>query len=449
MTRTLNALTALVFTIALVALVYAVAVPSADADTSGPNASGYIWIDSNAPDPTVAFEWIDATDGTALGLDDDDYDTGIALPFTFNFFGEDHTAVDISSNGFLSFDLDSECNEGYNWDDVLTPGVDAGHPIPFTDTDCTGDSGWGGNPLIAGWFDDLDPGECGDVYYKTVGSAPDQQFVVEWDTCHNDCDLCDDSDKVTFEIILFEGSNDIKIQYQDTVFDDSVEASDDILEENHGNTATSGIDFDDTVGLGYHWGGEDTDALTDGLAVLYTRNAADLEITKEAGVETAEVGDEITYTLTVTNNGPDTANFVEVTDELPEGTEFVSATPSQGDCAEAAGVVTCELGDIALDATATVDLVVKVTAEGTIENTASVASEETDVTPANDTSVAAVAVGPNATPVPTPTASPAQLPETGGSPDSGSGVSAAVVALVLAVLAGGVTLGALKAHRSL
>src|SRR3990172_8090168 len=62
------------------------------ADTSGPNASGYVWIDSNAPDPVVTFDWVDATDGTlsAISNADDNYEK-VDLPFTFNFFGTDYT----------------------------------------------------------------------------------------------------------------------------------------------------------------------------------------------------------------------------------------------------------------------------------------------------------------------------------------------------------------------
>ena len=53
------------------------------------------------------------------------------------------------------------------------------------------------------------------------------------------------------EVILFETSNDIKMQYLDTFFGTQ---DPDISEENNGGTATTGIDKDGTVGLGYHWG---------------------------------------------------------------------------------------------------------------------------------------------------------------------------------------------------
>jgi hypothetical protein len=242
---------------------------SARADTSGPNASGYVWIDSNAPDPTVAFSWIDATGGTISTMtdNDDDWET-VTLPFTFNFFGTDYTEVDLSSNGFLSFDIDNVCNSNYN------DGPDEfGVGIPPGDPDCnSGNVYWGGMPLIAPWFDDLDPGECGDVYYDTQGSAPNRMFIVEFnDVCHNDCDDCVDGEGITFETILFETSNNIKIQYMDVVFTDNPGDDPDLVEEDYGASATTGIDKDDTVGLQYSW----ADPLTDNRRPSHLQDRGD------------------------------------------------------------------------------------------------------------------------------------------------------------------------------
>ncbi len=109
---------------------------------------------------------------------------------------------------------------------------------------------------------------------------------------------------------------------------------------------------------------------------------ADLALTKSASPNPASVGGNLTYTLTVTNSGPSPATGVTLTDALPTVVNFVSATPSQGICTPP---VTCNLGTLPNGAVATVSIVVKATAVGTVLNTASVAANETDPNPANNT----------------------------------------------------------------
>src|SRR5262245_6819152 len=57
---------------------------------------------------------------------------------------------------------------------------------------------------------------------------------------------------------------------------------------------------------------------------------ANLTITKSVSNPTPNVGDTITFTVTLTNSGSSNATNVQVTDQLPSGLTFVSATPSQG-----------------------------------------------------------------------------------------------------------------------
>ena len=96
-------------------------------------------------------------------------------------------------------------------------------------------------------------------------------------------------------------------------------------------------------------------------------------------------GDSITYTLTVTNDGDATATDVHATDQLPAGVTFVEATAG---CGEAAGLVTCALGDIGAEASVSVDITVTVddTVCGSIANVAhvSAANETGDATENNN-----------------------------------------------------------------
>jgi uncharacterized repeat protein (TIGR01451 family) len=114
----------------------------------------------------------------------------------------------------------------------------------------------------------------------------------------------------------------------------------------------------------------------------------DVGITKTDSNDPAPTGRDLTYTLTVTNNGPDDAPDVAVRDVLPMSVTFVSATPSQGICESpppSGNVVTCQLGALANGATATVDIVVRPTQAGLITNNASVDTRTPDSATANNT----------------------------------------------------------------
>ena len=100
-----------------------------------------------------------------------------------------------------------------------------------------------------------------------------------------------------------------------------------------------------------------------------------------------------TYTITVTNAGPQTASNVVVTDVLPLGLSFVSATPSQGNCT-GTSTITCTLGAIANGGSATIALTVTAPTSGSFTNTATVTNTpETDPTPANNAGTFFNAVG--------------------------------------------------------
>jgi uncharacterized repeat protein (TIGR01451 family) len=116
----------------------------------------------------------------------------------------------------------------------------------------------------------------------------------------------------------------------------------------------------------------------------------DLSITKVAESNTVLIGENFSYTITVSNAGPGTATNTIVTDTIPANTTLVSATPSQGSCS-GNPAVTCNLGTLTAGANATITLVV--TAPSTpqpIVNTATVASNETDGNPVNNTSTSTI-----------------------------------------------------------
>src|SRR5262249_27142307 len=64
--------------------------------------------------------------------------------------------------------------------------------------------------------------------------------------------------------------------------------------------------------------------------ITVTSQQADLQESKSVSDATPNVGDTITFTITLANLGPDAATGVTVQDLLPAGPTFVSATPTQG-----------------------------------------------------------------------------------------------------------------------
>jgi uncharacterized repeat protein (TIGR01451 family) len=120
-------------------------------------------------------------------------------------------------------------------------------------------------------------------------------------------------------------------------------------------------------------------------------HAADVSIAKSASPDPVLVGENLTYTLTVTNNGPYTASTVSVQDPVPSGTTYVSSSPGCDD------TVTCAVGDLAPHATATITIVVTPAAAGTVTNTATVSAEEGDPVPGNNTAKVTTTVNPRPT----------------------------------------------------
>ncbi|HET9530084.1 MAG TPA: peptidoglycan DD-metalloendopeptidase family protein, partial [Blastocatellia bacterium] len=79
---------------------------------------------------------------------------------------------------------------------------------------------------------------------------------------------------------------------------------------------------------------------------------ADLSITIDDSPDPVVQGENLTYTVTVTNNGPNAATNVTLNNVLPSSTTFVSAIPSQGTCT-GTSTVNCNFGNVANGAFAT------------------------------------------------------------------------------------------------
>lgn len=148
----------------------------------GPDRYGYTC------EGAAAYAYIDATTPTNLFADDEV--ARLALPFPFTFYGAVYDAVYVSTNGNLQF----------------RAGNAAHRPACLSPAPGLGD-------LVAPYWADLDLSGHGALETEVVGESPGRIFVVEWDAAP--LYGADPDDPVTFEVQLFEGSNDVVFLYED------------------------------------------------------------------------------------------------------------------------------------------------------------------------------------------------------------------------------------------
>jgi uncharacterized repeat protein (TIGR01451 family) len=126
---------------------------------------------------------------------------------------------------------------------------------------------------------------------------------------------------------------------------------------------------------------------------MQPQSQADLSLTKTGAPDPVPADAPITYTLTVSNAGPDMATVLVVTDTLPPGTSFVSATGTDWNCAHAAGTVTCQRASLGSGLSSAITIVANAPAtSGTITNTATVAATQPDPDTTNNTASASTTV---------------------------------------------------------
>ncbi|MCY7332554.1 MAG: DUF11 domain-containing protein [Pseudanabaena sp. CAN_BIN31] len=112
---------------------------------------------------------------------------------------------------------------------------------------------------------------------------------------------------------------------------------------------------------------------------------ADLSITTTTNADLVNLGGNLTYALTVINNGTDNAKGITLTDILPDGVTFVSAsiTPTQ----TTGSNLTFDLGDLENGKSTTVNITVTAPTVGNLTNTATVTAKTYDPDATNDFSI--------------------------------------------------------------
>ncbi len=229
------------------------------ASTSGPDAAGYTATDA------VTYSFIDISGtgtGTLAGADDDS--AQVSLGFPFQFYGHTVSSVCLSSNGLLSF---GACG-----------GVD------FANQDLTAVQTPNNLPAIAAMWTDLTfaaPGS-GAVQYQTLGEAGSRRFIAQWTNAY----VVRSRTPVTFQAILEEGTNQVRLQYRSIGGAGAPTAA-------QGGAATIGIrdTNGEASGRRVQWS-YNSPVLTDSTALLFTQGSA--AVTVVVTVDTSPTGLSVT-----------------------------------------------------------------------------------------------------------------------------------------------------------
>ena len=122
--------------------------------------------------------------------------------------------------------------------------------------------------------------------------------------------------------------------------------------------------------------------------VCCSGSAADVALSNSVAPAAVNLSSNITFTLNVMNLGPNPASSIVVTDALPAGFTFTTASVSQGTWTNTGNSVTASLGTIANQSSATVSIQATANIAGTWTNNASVTASASDPNFANNSATA-------------------------------------------------------------
>jgi uncharacterized repeat protein (TIGR01451 family) len=126
----------------------------------------------------------------------------------------------------------------------------------------------------------------------------------------------------------------------------------------------------------------------------FSTSGADLAVKASASSSLLSVTQNLVYTTSLSNYGPQDATNVVLTDTLPSTVNFVSATSDQGTCTEAKLVVTCDMSTLVSGDSLVATITVVPGATGAITNTADATASENDANTGNNTASVSTQVDP-------------------------------------------------------
>jgi hypothetical protein len=254
-------------------------------DQGGPDGFGNFWIDSDeAGGPT--YNWVEISGvGTSPGNGDDGNYGPFDLGFNFDFYGTSYSAVNICTNGFISFTSTSTTYTNQGIPDSSDP-----------------------NCLIAPFWDDLNPSSGGTIYY--YADAVNQRFIVEWDGVNHYYD----SSPETFQVIL-NADGTILYQYATVALNNGCTVG---IENQNGSDGLQ-VAFNSAY-------------LHDGLAILIDHATPWLDVTPSEGIVApySEVTLDVLFDATDLAEGTYTGNITVNSNDQDESTLVIPVTLTVG-----------------------------------------------------------------------------------------------------------------------
>jgi uncharacterized repeat protein (TIGR01451 family) len=120
---------------------------------------------------------------------------------------------------------------------------------------------------------------------------------------------------------------------------------------------------------------------------------ADLSLTIRDPADPVPLGTNFNYVVEAHNAGPGAATGVVVTDALLGEVSVVSATSTVGTCSTVNLIVTCDIGTLAVNASATITIEVSSSVPGEVQSSASIAGAQTDPVPGNNSAAETTTIG--------------------------------------------------------
>jgi len=160
----------------------------------GPDTANYTGTDA------TVYSFVDLVGGGGSASVLAGADDGVALltlPFPFQFYGQNYTLLCASSNGLVTF---------------VATAAQCAPAVDFANTDITSTAPPGDTPAAMPLWTDLtfQVAGGGAVYYQSQGTPGSRRFIVEWSNAYPQ----GSANPVTFEMILYEGTNRIQFQYR-------------------------------------------------------------------------------------------------------------------------------------------------------------------------------------------------------------------------------------------